>query len=262
MVAFISPIDRSRLLLTMRHPLRSLPFLLVTVSVVCWLPLTAVRSFELPSFTIFGSNKPKPQDQTVTDILFTKLRADIQKAPKNGINTPKVLELEILRVCEALRSSNPTPNPALNKQMMNGFWKMLWTNFSPASPSTGKLGPFIGTVYQDIDLDDSVARNIVKIDIPPIAGELVADVKVANSNTIAISFKTVGSKLGGILKVGPNIQFEAGQEVRLWEHLYLDRQYRIFYARRVEANDKGFLYVMERAEQDRFETNVNLKNRC
>jgi hypothetical protein len=243
----------------MRLRLCSLPSLFVSVRVVWWLPLTAVHSFELPSLSFFASNKPKPQDQKVTDILFNKLRVDIQKAPKNGINTPQELELEIIRICEALRSANPTPNPALNNKMMNGFWKMLWTNFAPASPSTGKLGPFIGTVYQDIDLEECLARNIVKIDIPPIAGELVADVKVANSNTIAISFKTVGSKLGGVLKVGPNIQFEAGQEVRSWEHLYLDRQYRIFFARRAEANDKGYLYVMERADQDRFETNVNKK---
>jgi hypothetical protein len=52
------------------------------------------------------------------------------------------------------------------------------------------------------------------------------------------------------------IDFE-GREVRLWEHVYLDNEYRILYARRQEEKEsRGFLYVMKRADGERFETGV------
>ena len=140
---------------------------------------------------------------------------------------------------------------------INGFWKMKWTNFAPAAPSSGKLGPLIGTVYQDIDLNNGIAKNILKIDTPPLQGCLLADAKIANENTIAISFKQVGNKLIGTVPVGPQIKFEEGSEVRLWEHIYLDDNYRILYARRVtDIGTKGFLYIMIRAENERFTPNV------
>jgi hypothetical protein len=140
---------------------------------------------------------------------------------------------------------------------MNGFWKMRWTNFSPAAPSSGKLGPFVGEVYQDINLQAGEFRNILKLDFPPIAGELFATPEIRNDSTVAITFVSVGNKLGGIIPFGPKIQFEPGKEVRLWEHAYLDEEYRILYARREEdEGTRGFLYVMKRADDDRFDTNV------
>jgi hypothetical protein len=133
---------------------------------------------------------------------------------------------------------------------------MLWTNFSPVAPSSGKLGPFVGDVYQDVNFSGK-ARNILRIDFPPIAGELVASPSVVNDSTMAITFESVGNKLAGVLPLGPKIQFEPNKEVRLWEHIYLDDKIRILYARRKEETaSRGFLYVMQRADEERFETGV------
>ena len=44
---------------------------------------------------------------------------------------------------------------------------------------------------------------------------------------MAITFETVGNKIAGVLPLGPKIEFETGKEVRLWEHVYLDDDYRI-----------------------------------
>lgn len=53
------------------------------------------------------------------------------------------------------------------------------------------------------------------------------------------------------------MQFEANKEVRLWEHVYVDDSIRILYARRKEdTENRGFLYVMERADEERFETGI------
>ena len=49
-----------------------------------------------------NSNKKINPNQSVTNILFDKLNKLIQKAPKNGINTPPELESEIVRIAQAL----------------------------------------------------------------------------------------------------------------------------------------------------------------
>mmetsp|Transcript_12205 Transcript_12205/g.35060 ORF Transcript_12205/g.35060 Transcript_12205/m.35060 type:complete len:232 (+) Transcript_12205:160-855(+) len=210
----------------------------------------SIQGLQLPFF------QPSKPTLPVASDLLNELQSCIQQAPKNGIDTPPELEAEIVDLCERLEKCNPTPRPVRNVEKMNGFWRMLWTNFRPVAPSSGKLGPFVGDVYQDVDFSGK-ARNILSIDFPPIKGELVAEPAVLNDSTMAITFETVGNKLAGVLPLGPKINFEPNKEVRLWEHVYLDDKYRILYARRREDTaTRGFLYVMERADEMRFETGV------
>lgn len=216
--------------------------------------LLLATPFQLPS--IFQVPNAAPRSAKAANLL-TELQLKIKQAPRNGIDTPVALEEDIVALCEQLEKCNPTPRPVRNSAKMNGFWKMLWTNFSPVAPSSGKLGPFVGDVYQDVDFGGGKARNILRINFPPIAGELVASPSILNDSTMAIAFESVGNKLAGIIPFGPKIQFEPNKEVRLWEHVYLDDEYRILYARRREDTDvRGFLYVMQRADKERFETGV------
>lgn len=213
--------------------------------------------FEFPKLLSFAppSSEPKASPQ----IMLQELEALINQAPKNGIETPLDIEVQIRDICQDLESVNPTKAPVKQSELMNGFWKMRWTNFSPSAPSSGKLGPFVGDVFQDVNIggSNSKAKNILRIDFPPICGELVANADVVSDSTVAITFETVGNKLAGILPLGPKIEFETGKEVRLWEHIYLDDDYRILYARRQDEEvDRGFLYVMRRADDERFETGV------
>ena len=208
--------------------------------------------FQLPNFSPLVATPSRGQ---ATELL-SDLRSKIRQAPKNGIGTSPALEKEIILLCERLEKCNPTPRPIRNTKKMNGFWKMLWTNFSPVAPSSGKLGPFLGDVYQDVDFSGK-ARNILRINLPPIIGELVASPSVVNDSTMAITFESVGNKLAGVLPLGPKIQFEPNKEVRLWEHVYVDDDIRILYARRKEDTEsRGFVYVMQRADEERFETGV------
>ena len=214
-------------------------------------PLSSA-GFQLPSFLPLVVT---PSREQAADLL-SDLRSKIRQAPKNGIDTPPTLEKEIILLCERLEKCNPTPRPIRNTKKMNGFWKMLWTNFYPVAPSSGKLGPFVGDVYQDVDFSGK-ARNILRIDFPPIVGELVASPSIVNDSTMAITFESVGNKLAGVLPLGPKIQFEPNKEVRLWEHVYVDDDIRILYARRKEDTEsRGFVYVMQRADEERFETGV------
>ena len=214
--------------------------------------VVTTRAFEFPIFS-FAPTAPKVSSQ----VLLRELDSLIQQCPKNGLDTPEDLEDQILDLCRRLEKQNPTKAPVKNSKMMSGFWRMEWTNFAPAAPSSGKLGPFVGDVFQDVDLTENQrARNILRVNFPPICGELTASTNVVNDSTLAITFQTVGNKIGGVIPLGPKIDFE-GREVRLWEHVYLDDEYRILYARRQEEEEsRGFLYVMKRADDERFETGV------
>lgn len=65
---------------------------------------------------------------------------------------------------------------------MDGFWRMLHTDFPPG-PSSGKLGPFTGEVFQDLDSEKKVIKNILRVSFPPIVGALVADQVIVDRNT-------------------------------------------------------------------------------
>jgi hypothetical protein len=156
-------------------------------------------------------------------------------------------------------------------------------------------------VYQDLNIPlkssetserHNFARNIFRLDWwfggpttsnPFLFGELLANPYVYDKNdengddgdqknqspsmptstTIAIAFEKVGSKLMPFgWTVGPRIEFPKNKEVRLWEHVYVDGQYRIFYARNADDSSneagRGYLYICRRClDDERFETGVH-----
>ena len=73
---------------------------------------------------------------------------------------------------------------------MNGFWRMTYTDFSPAAPSSGQLGPFVGEVYQDLDSTKQRIANLLKIDLPfiKIEGGLIAKQSIRDANTWLLYF--------------------------------------------------------------------------
>ena len=258
--------------------------------------LTALASSRRPTWTSSSSTSllhaAAADDATDAaassrDIRLTQLQDLLAQAPKNGIDTPPELVQQIVDVCTQLEQVNPNPKPcqrpASIESLLNGFWYLQWTNYGPPGPSSGKLGPFVGNVYQDLKLTAAdndndnnnnnnnttalFARNIFRVDLfnnrnLNIMGELLATPHIHDDTTVAITFVKVASKVAGWLPFGPQIEFEPNKEVRLWEHIYVDEQYRIFYARNANAtastaeNDRGYLYVVERQDEERFSTNI------
>ena len=248
--------------------------------------------------------------------LLNKLEEWIEQAPKNGISTPPEIESKIVDICQQLESLDSGSSAKQQRSpsqyvddFINGFWKLRWTNYSPAGPSSGKIGPFVGDVYQDLKLGSeeiivsekpptgrsnqhNFARNIFRLDWPKFSqsddnnpnpalfGELYANPYVyrygsveelveknedsrastTTTTTIAIAFEGVGSKLMPWgWNVGPQIQFDPNREIRLWEHVYVDGQYRIFYARNENGDAANrYLYICRRCSpHERFLTGVH-----
>ena len=246
-----------------------------------WLFVTMAQGFafswppSFPSFTANTNNQDNAASKAAqAQECLQTLESLIDQAPKNGIDTPVTLVKEIESVCKELEALTPIPKPTQDPNVLTGFWKMRWTNFFPVAPSSGKLGPFVGDVFQDIDLigdRHGKAKNILRIaPFPPIVGALIAAPSIVDDTTAAITFEQVSNQFAGVLPLGPKIEFERGQEVRLWEHTYVDQDYRILYARRrdpvevedddnaesVDNNPRGFIFVMKRADDERFDPGV------
>eukprot|EP01038_Epipyxis_sp_PR26KG_P015979 gene15979-21685_t len=160
----------------------------------------------------------------------------IKNCQPNGVKASQELRETINSYVTKLEEINPTVKPAYSP-LMNGFWRMLYTDFNPPAPSSGQLGPFIGDVYQDLDSTIGVIKNILKLDFPPIIGGLIAKQTIKNDFTWQIEFERVGNTLAGIISL-PKKYFIPGDQIRLWEIIYLDEDLRILRARRPEADSK------------------------
>ena len=65
-------------------------------------------------------------------------------------------------------------------------WHTSSPTVSPAS--SGKLGPFVGDVFQDLDATQSIIRNVLKIKFPKIDGALFANQRIKDPYTWEIEF--------------------------------------------------------------------------
>lgn len=63
---------------------------------------------------------------------------------------------------------------------MNGFWRLVYTDFDPPTTNAGKLGPFVGEVFQDLDSNIGQINNILRINFPPIVARFIGKQTVKN----------------------------------------------------------------------------------
>ena len=102
----------------------------------------------------------------IPEISKNLLLDALKQTGRNGSKASEVQKKEIEGLIEVLEAGNPTLNPALATKKMEGNWQMLYTDLSPAAPSSGKLGPFTGDVYQSLDPRKGVVKNLLNIDLP------------------------------------------------------------------------------------------------
>eukprot|EP00600_Ochromonadales_sp_CCMP1393_P016025 CAMPEP_0175037838 /NCGR_PEP_ID=MMETSP0005-20121125/24591_1 /TAXON_ID=420556 /ORGANISM="Ochromonas sp., Strain CCMP1393" /LENGTH=276 /DNA_ID=CAMNT_0016299239 /DNA_START=3 /DNA_END=833 /DNA_ORIENTATION=- len=213
-------------------------------------PVGAVLNLVAELLRIQGDDAYYPPEEAKR-LLFEL----VGKCQPNGLNASPALRDEINSVVSTLVASNPTRNPAYSPAM-NGFWKMLYSDIGQAgAASSGKLGPFVGDVYQDLDSVSGEIKNILSVSFPPIKGALVARQSVYDSNTWAIEFDRVVNEIAGVRL--PTKKFEPGSQIRLWEIVYLDQDLRILNARNIINDSESFLFVLSRElPENEFQVNV------
>ena len=136
---------------------------------------------------------------------------------------------------------------------------MLYTDLTPAAPSSGKLGPFTGDVYQELDPRNGIIKNLLNIDfsLVKLRGGLVAHQSIHDNKTWRVDFKYVFNRalVGGTTLGDSKTTFEPGKESRLWRITYLDDNLRILRARRLEApENEAYIFVLERVTSVPFDT--------
>ena len=107
---------------------------------------------------------------------------------------------------------------------MDGTWTLLYT--TNEGSSAGKLGPFVGTVEQEINLTDGIYYNRVTLGPKLVRGTLSATWDVKNAKLWTVKFQDITFELFGI-KV---LQKSLGGTVGTWSMSYLDDNMRILYA--------------------------------
>lgn len=195
-----------------------------------------------------------PSKQQKTRNLISRKEELIQllqtECQPNGIKCSNQQRQQVSNLVVALESLNPTSKPALSLKM-NGFWRLLYTDFSPVGTSAGQLGPFIGDVFQDLDGTNGVIKNLLSISFPPIQGGLVANQAIKDNNTWEIAFDRVGNYFAG-WKLS-STKFPVRKEIRLWDITFLDDELRIMRARRDDRSaEESFIFVLIRDEASRF----------
>ena len=133
----------------------------------------------------------------------------------------------------ALERLNPTEAPA-RSALVGGRWKVAHTTAPP--PSNGRLGPFQGTAYQNVDLDGGVYRNVLVLPAGSDAGDAPVRVtltagweEVEDDREWLVQFEQIELELFGRRVLGK--RFPEGT-TRLWRTTYIDDDVRVVRAAR------------------------------
>eukprot|EP00802_Teleaulax_amphioxeia_P008404 Tamp_08413.p4 GENE.Tamp_08413~~Tamp_08413.p4 ORF type:complete len:178 (-),score=30.40 Tamp_08413:1136-1669(-) len=143
---------------------------------------------------------------------------------------------------EALVS--PTQNIATSP-IVDGVWKLIFT--TTTGSSGGKLGPFVGNVFQDIRYSDGKYYNILRLG--PVEAVLSAHWDVVNNDKWDVTFDDIKLDVFGLTLV--NKEFGSGRDQTLetldtvaggdetarsstnggsWDLKYADDSLRVLYA--------------------------------
>lgn len=249
---------------------------LLLVALIVMINLHPSDSFKIPSSILCNqdiqqySNSLTCCSSIVTNTLTSeenqRMKKDLlevmSRCQPNGINVAASVRSEISIIVEELEGRNPTERPALSDRM-NGFWRMHYTDFSPPATSSGKLGPFIGEVYQDLyptnqTSNSGVIKNILRITFPPIVGALVAKQRIVADDTWSIEFQRLSNKIADFIQLPIGTSFPPGSQIRLWQITYLDDDLRIMRAGRLPLRpDESFIFIFRRlSDSDRIVVDI------
>ena len=111
---------------------------------------------------------------------------------------------------------------------MNGSWVLVYT--SNSGSSAGKLGPFVGEVIQDIDVQQRIYTNYAIFGNGVLQASLDATWDDLNAKEWRVRFQSIKFKFLGVQLVEKSLTGSIG----IWRMTYLDDNLRILYARSKE----------------------------
>ncbi|KAI5384266.1 fibrillin protein 5 homolog [Lathyrus oleraceus] len=171
-----------------------------------------------------------------------------------GIPSGKKLEIESL--VKQIESQNPTPEPTLELDKVDGCWRLVYSTISILGSRRTKLGlrDFIslGDFFQTIHKAKNKAVNVVKFNakgLTMLSGELTieASFKIASKTRVDITFEKstiIPDQLMNVFRKNYDILLGIFNPEGWLEITYVDDNMRI------GRDDKGNIFVLERFEDN------------
>lgn len=153
---------------------------------------------------------------------LTNTLLSVTKNISNGIKASSAVRTEIDEVVKDLELLNEEKKITISPAM-TGNWKLLYTTNSGSS--AGKLGPFIGRVDQDIDMNSGGYVNYVRLG-PVVKGALTATWDNLSPQVWKVKFLEISITVFGIPVQKKSLSGSEG----IWRMTYLDDKLRILYA--------------------------------
>lgn len=192
--------------------------------------------------TLFkDSKKVSAKRLAKAETLKQSLR-DITKGTSNGIKATDDVRSKVAKIVKDLELLNDVKSIGTSP-IMNGNWKLMYTTTNDG-PSSGRLGPFIGRVDQDVDVTNTKYINGVRLGGGIVQGALTATWDNLGPKLWTVKFLNIEIKLFGIAVLKKSLLGTEGT----WQMTYLDKDIRVLYAtgkRNPEANN---LYILESAK--------------
>ncbi|XP_057972168.1 fibrillin-5, chloroplastic isoform X2 [Malania oleifera] len=153
-----------------------------------------------------------------------------------GVTSTKKHEIEGL--VNLLESQNPTPDPTLNLEKVDGRWKLVYSTVTILGSKRTKLGlrDFItlGDFFQTIHVSEGKAVNMIQF--------YVRGLNLLNGQlTVEASFKIVSKSLMSVFRKNYNLLLSIFNPEGWLEISYVDDEMRI------GRDDKGNIFILERS---------------
>lgn len=209
-----------------------LVFLAGFLSLVCG--LAPFKSFS----TLFPTKSAtSPKSEQVAQLKQQLVQ--LTKGTSNGVKATLPVQESVAKIVQEISKFNQIQLSVKSNSAMNGAWKLLYT--TNREFSAGKVGPFVGSVVQTIDLKTVNYINDLKLGSGIFHAELLGTFQNMPKNTWKVIFKNVKVSLAGVKVLEKALPGEG-----LWQVQYIDEDLRIFYANNIKTPEKRNLYIMQR----------------
>lgn len=192
----------------------------------------------LKSFFSFNSNAQSDGKEVEKRALLKKSLKELCKDTQNGNKCSEDNRILIEDNARQLANLNPTKKIATSNEM-NGAWDLLYT--TNGGSSSGKLGPFVGTVIQDINMSSESYDNIVALGKGLVEGSLTATWNTIDSNTWEVVFQNLVFKALGLKIIEKELKAKG-----IWKMTYLDEDLRILYAKGGKNTKQENIYILSK----------------
>ena len=166
--------------------------------------------------------------------LKEKIR-NLTKGTANGVKASDEVRSEIVEVVTQLEKASIPSAKLTTSPLLDGKWYLAYTENDGSS--AGKLGPFVGEVIQEVDLQSDLYVNYVRL--PPFEGALTASWEVLAKNKWRVKFESIKFSIFGI-----KITEQSLTATGTWRFTYVDEDMRILYASGGKNTKKDNLFVL------------------